>query len=721
MAKNYTNAQAQETIRKHQSVITSLQNIVGWGSGLKNEVKKASEKMITDEILRVLREVPVEALSREQGGIKTKLLREAGITTVSDVLAAGANRISNIKGISPDGASAIKKIALQYKEETKKQTKIQLSSDNRTENATELIRSIALFLLSEPVVKEASALLGANKARIEGEVLNLQPALSSFKFMFASKEIKNKAGEAYDTLSELLGGEYGSRAKAVIKKANGISAISDEEAWQEFVNNSIAFINALEQINPGVLGNDDKMYGLPEDLAKEIETVEVKSAGLKCTLRNYQEWGVKYILHQGNVLLGDEMGLGKTIEAIATMVSLQNTGDTHFLVVCPASVITNWCREIEKQSTLKAIKIHGDDKKQALALWCAKGGVGVTTYETTGMFELEENFGISLLVVDEAHYIKNPNAQRSKNVREIAGHAHRLLFMTGTALENRVDEMISLITVLRPEMVKNIENIAFMATAPKFREQVASIYYRRKRDDVLAELPELIESREWCNMSREEKKKYRESVLAKDYTNIRRVSWNMEDLSSSCKANRLLEIVESAKEEGRKVIVFSFYLDTIKAVMTLLGEACVGPINGSVSPKNRQAIIDEFDKAPAGTVLVSQILSGGTGLNIQSASVVVICEPQFKPSIENQAISRAYRMGQTRNVLVYRLLCDDTVDERVMEMLENKQEIFDKFADKSVSGDDSMEAMKAAEIDDVTYGRIIEEEIERIKAEKELT
>lgn len=96
----------------------------------------------------------------------------------------------------------------------------------------------------------------------------------------------------------------------------------------------------------------------------------------------------------------------------------------------------------------------------------------------------------------------------------------------------------------------------------------------------------------------------------------------------------------------------------------LLGKRCTNPINGSVTPQRRQEIIDEFDKAPAGTVLVAQIQSGGTGLNIQSASVVVLCEPQFKPSIENQAISRAYRMGQTRNVLVYRLLCEDTVDEK---------------------------------------------------------
>lgn len=110
--------------------------------------------------------------------------------------------------------------------------------------------------------------------------------------------------------------------------------------------------------------------------------------------------------------------------------------------------------------------------------------------------------------------------------------------------------------------------------------------------------------------------------------------------------------------------------------------------------------------------MVAQILSGGTGLNIQSASVVILCEPKFKPSIENQAISRAYRMGQTRNVLVYRLLCENTVDEKIIEILENKQSIFDAFADKSDA------ELKDLEIDDNTFGEIINEEIKRITVKR---
>lgn len=254
-----------------------------------------------------------------------------------------------------------------------------------------------------------------------------------------------------------------------------------------------------------------------------------------------------------------------------------------------------------------------------------------------------------------------------------------------------------------------------MSSAPQFRLKIAPVYYRRKRDDVLTELPELIQSEEWCEMNSEEEELYENAVLQKKYVEARRVSWNVKDLKNSSKANRLLEIVEDAEKDNRKVIVFSFFLDTIRKIYMLLGDKCLNPINGSVPPQRRQEILDEFDAAPAGSVLLAQIQSGGTGLNIQSASVVVICEPQFKPSTENQAISRAYRMGQSRNVLVFRLLCEDSVDEKITDTLEQKQAVFDAFADKSVSAEQSLE------IDENSFGDIMEKEIARINEKRGLS
>lgn len=273
---------------------------------------------------------------------------------------------------------------------------------------------------------------------------------------------------------------------------------------------------------------------------------------------------MKYALHQERVLLGDEMGLGKTIQAIATMVSLRNTGATHFVVVCPASVLTNWCREIRKMSRLSVTKVHGADRAEALQSWIKTGGVAVTTYETTGFFKLDAGFKFSLLVVDEAHYVKNPEAQRTKNVTNLSDHTERLLFMTGTALENKVDEMISLIKILQPTVASSVRGMEFLSSAPEFRSKVAPVYYRRKREDVLKELPDLIENMEWCTMTSVEEAVYEDAVLNKGFAAARRVSWNVDDLKDSSKAMRMKEIIEEAEDDGRKVIVFSFFLDTIK-------------------------------------------------------------------------------------------------------------------------------------------------------------
>ena len=176
---------------------------------------------------------------------------------------------------------------------------------------------------------------------------------------------------------------------------------------------------------------------------------------------------------------------------------------------------------------------------------------------------------------------------------------------------------------------------------------------------------------------------------------MRQVSW-FGDMKESSKANALLEICEQAKEDGRKVIIFSFFRNTIAKVCELLKDQALEPITGDIPPEKRQAIVDKLKDAPAGTAIVSQVQAGGTGLNIQAASVVIFCEPQIKPSIENQALSRAYRMGQTRSVLVYRLLCEDTVDERMLEILANKQNLFDNFADESAVGAENIKQTEAA-------------------------
>jgi len=710
MARAFSSADAKELLTWHHQTIDKLNRAEASREEYKEKVKNASDALVAQAVLKVLQDIPIEEINRDKKGFRVKALREYGYETIADIAPISVYTIASVRGISEDAAYSIKKIVNDIVSKARQGIKIRLSADNQSEEATELVLALLQYHCSLAVSDDCSKLLSSSLQQITCAEEDLKVGLNGIRWFFSSKAKKEKAIEAFNLLTSLKDNEYGRNVGTQLDVADKIERTQGSDAWQDFSNNSVRYFNDLEDINPGVLGNDDSVYGLPEDLAREIQEECFFPDGLLCELRRYQEWGVKYILHQERVLLGDEMGLGKTVQAIATMVSLRNTGGTHFIVVCPASVITNWCREIRKMSLLSVTKVHGAGRKAALESWIKTGGVAVTTYETVAYCKLPDDFKFKLLVVDEAHYIKNPGARRSINVKNLSVYAERLLFMTGTALENKVDEMISLIRILQPEIASKVQGMVFMASAPQFREAVSPVYYRRKREDVLTELPELIESREWCTLTRNEETFYEQAVLSKNYAEARRVSWNVDDLKDSSKAARLLELIDEAKSDGRKVIVFSFFRDTLRKVSMLLGDLCMNPINGSVTPQRRQEIIDEFDKAPAGTVLVAQIQAGGTGLNIQSASVVILCEPQFKPSIENQAISRAYRMGQTRNVLVYRLLCENTVDEKIMSTLESKQAIFDAFADKS------MAAMASCDLDERTFGNIIEEEIDRINA-----
>ena len=715
MDRQFSFSDAKKLLKEHQETQNKLNEIKRAGDIYKEAVKRAADSCMAAETLKLMKDIPIEEVNRNKNGIRVKALRDSGYTTYADIYAASAKQLSFIKGISEDGVKAVKKVVNDASDTAKKTVKLKLNADNKTENMTGLVLAVSQFQKAAKLSEESEMLSRKYSYDMQCAMNDIQTSTGLFRWMFSSKEKKQRAVGAYRFLDENMRGEYGNEAQKLSEELKNTIMLPPNAAWELFKEQPIQYSNILEGIVPGVFGNGDEVYGLPEELAAEIKEADFHPEGLNCDLRRYQEWGVRYILHQGRVLLGDEMGLGKTVQAIAAMVSLKNTGATHFVVVCPASVLINWCREIQKFSDLKTVKVHGDDRAASLEEWLKTGGVAVTTYETTAVFKMPDDFGYTMLVVDEAHYIKNPDANRTANTKEIAKKADRILFMTGTALENNVDEMVNLIQILKPDIAKEISGMKMLASAPQFREKVAPVYYRRKREDVLTELPELLETKEWCVLGDLEEREYENAVLSKNYNAARRVSWHVDDMNESGKAKRMMEIIEEAKSEDRKIIVFSFFLDTIQKVAQMLGDSCSEPINGSVSPARRQEIIDEFNKAPAGQVLAAQIIAGGTGLNIQAASVVILCEPQLKPSIENQAISRAYRMGQARNVLVYRLLADDTIDEKITNLLAEKQTIFDAFADKSAAAE-SAEA--DVEIDAASLGNIIQEEIDRINAKK---
>ena len=656
---------------------------------------RAMKQMSAREAETILRGMDVENVNRDKLGIRVASLRAAGITDMQKLCSLSVDQINDIKGVGDNAAYLIYTIAGRIRQEVATGLKVRISFDDRNEESTELLHTLKSEMLCGRHIREAQSLYDTYHALIAEAYVDARPASSGIRWLFTSAQKKKKAADAALYLYGLLTGEYGQRADALLKAYTGREAISDESVWADFARNSASYYAQLDRLDREISASIDNSYsGLPAELVRQVELQPIHVDALKATLRSYQEFGVRYILRQGNVLLGDEMGLGKTVQAIAVMVSLKATGATHFMVVCPASVLINWAREIRQFSELKVTVIKGGDY-MAVRSWEDGGGVAVTTYESISRFALPQDFGFSLLVADEAHYVKNPQARRTQALLILSRKAQRSLFMTGTPLENRVDEMCFIISCLRPDIAGEIKEMKYISAAPQFREKLAPVYLRRTRENVLSELPALIEKEQWVEMTAEEWKSYMLSVMSENFMAMRQVSWDIPDLSRSSKAKRLLELCREAEEDGRKVIVFSFFRETIRAVQEILGDKALEPITGSVSSARRQEIVDEFSLAGDGAVLICQVQAGGTGLNIQAASVIIFCEPQIKPSIENQAISRAYRMGQLRTVMVHRLLCDNTVDERILDLLREKQEQFDLFAEESATGSESMKAEKS--------------------------
>lgn len=653
------------------------------------------DKISNKQLALMLRDMDVDTVNRDKLGIRVSALREAGINDMEKLCSMSSRDLSRLKGIGEESAFLIYTVAGKLKQQLSSGFKLRIDTQKQDDVSTQLLCSVRAYMDEQEYFVQAQNLIEEYSASVDAALSEARQANSPVKWFFTSGKRKDAAYSSADYLLGLLRGDYGERCKALIRAWESKRVLTDEECWLDFERNSAAYYANLERL--AILSGasiDSSRNGLPEELVRQVELQKISIEGLKATLRSYQDFGVRYIIRQKNVLLGDEMGLGKTVQAIAAMVSLKAAGESHFMVVCPASVLVNWAREIKQFSDLNVVTISGGDIA-ALRRWQNEGGVAVTTYGSISRFALPQQMRFSMLIADEAHYIKNPLAKRTQALLMLKKRAERCLFMTGTPIENHVDEMCFIIKCLRPDIADGIENMAYFSSAPQFREKLAPVYLRRTRDDVLTELPALVEKEQWCKMGAAEWESYILSVMSENFMAMRQVSWDVSDISKSSKAKRLVQLCEMAAEEGLKVIVFSYFINTINAVCEILGNQALGTITGSVSAQRRQQLVDEFSDSPPGSVLVAQVQAGGTGLNIQAASVIIFCEPQIKPSIENQAISRAYRMGQTKNVVVHRLLCENTVDERILEILRDKQDYFDSFAEISAAGAEYMRGEKS--------------------------
>ena len=649
------------------------------------------QDIIMDKVEEEIRQIPITDLSKSFTRLPLQALEVNHIITMYDLLKYNRRQLEALDGIGEETADKLMLALHRSTTAIKNQIHYRIDLEHLTDRDKEILQEIYFYLHTKENYTKLNAIYQETERGIQEAYDNSGLIRNFFGWIFSSRKKKQTFLKAVEDVKYFNQSSYAEVIKQFYDDCVALNQVRFDVILQDYKDNAIQYYTVIEKLSE-IEVKDDKDEDIDVSLLQQIQSIPLVLESFHTELRHYQEFGTKYILHQKRVLLGDEMGLGKTIQAIAAMNHLHHKGHRYFLVICPAGLLLNWKREIEKLTDMQAYMLHGFGFSDFQS-WKSDGGIAVINYEGLDKIIFDKDFPLDMVVVDEAHFVKNKDAQRTRNTVRMIEQAEYALYMTGTAIENNVDEMCYLIECLNPSIASEVKDMKYLAKADLFRKKIAPVYLRRKRSDVLMELPELTIYDEWCMMNEEEIISYRKAVESENFMAMRRVSWGS---LNSTKAERMVELCLQALGEERKVVIFSYFLETLSFVTDLLLGKSLPVISGKLSLEKRQEILRQFDE-PVARVLPIQINVGGIGLNIQTAEIVILCEPQLKPSDEMQAISRVYRMGQINHVFVYRLLSADTIDEVLVKRLHEKQNIFNQFADESEISD-QLEQLKEDDI-----------------------
>ena len=720
---------ARDLVAVHRRLAEQAADLLAYLDGTRADVVRLVEADRDVRVRRELAEITIDRLNEvTDKNLRVRALLDAGYTTVLPLLEAQVSVLQELDGVGPHTARGAVAAAHQLADAIRASLPTRIEMDPTDETSTTLLALLDRVRRLGPLVEAHREEL-SDYTRAMASLLPLaRPATRRLAFALSRRRTKDAAATA---LAALPGWDAWLASTGLRDTVARLTATAEAPVpgpvrlWDDFELRAASYYAVLATIVPWATESAAAHGMLPDELADRVGGYPLDESLLRAHLRGYQAFGAKFVLNQGRVLLGDEMGLGKTVQAIAAMADCAAKGDTHFVVVCPASVLVSWVREVGVHSHLAAHRVHGSGRDQALADWTDRGGVAVTTFDGLKHLPLPPGVTgdapapssvepapigdepvpaagprVAMLVVDEAHLIKNPRAQRTRDVLAWVQRCWRVLYMSGTPMENRLEEFLALVSHLQPDVVDRVPRHVGLAGADAFRAAMSGVYLRRNQVEVLVELPDLVEVDEWEELTPAGRAVYADAVASGNLMAMRRAAFATADPAESSKLGRLVEILGDAAENGHKVVVFSFFrqvIELVAASAAIQGRPVHGPITGDVPAGGRQQIVDDFTAAPAGAVLVAQIQAGGVGLNIQAASVVVLCEPALTPAAEDQAVARVRRMGQVRTVRVHRLLAEDSVDERIRELLAEKSQLFDAYVRESSLAAGAVRAVDVSE------------------------
>jgi superfamily II DNA or RNA helicase len=529
-----------------------------------------------------------------------------------------------------------------------------------------------------------------------------------------------EAARRGDTMIALGDGSVGMLPEDWLRQYGMLAdlGIATAEGGLRFGRAQAGLLDTLLANQPGSQA-DPEFTKVRQEL-KAFEGIEPLDApaGFQGELRPYQREGLGWLEYlrrfEFGGILADDMGLGKTVQVLALLqrrrAKRQAKGPS--LIVVPRSLVFNWIQEASKFTPRLRVLDYTGQGRHAMREEFEKYDLVVTTYGTlrSDIVELSQ-MTFDYAILDEAQAIKNADSQSAKAARLLKAR-HRLA-MTGTPIENHLGELWSIFEFLNPGMLGAASVFKRHAAGltgqdEQARELLAKalrpFILRRTKRQVVKDLPEKVEQTLYCDMETDQRKfyeglkaHYRTALLRKDETALNRSKIEVLEAllrlrqaachpglidpeqkeASSAKLEMLLPQIEEVVEEGHKALVFSQFTSFLAIVRAKLDDAGIRYEYLDGKTRNREEHVDRFQNDPEIPLFLISLKAGGLGLNLTAAGYVYLLDPWWNPAVEAQAIDRSHRIGQTQQVFAYRLICRDTVEQKILELQQKKRDLAD--------------------------------------------